>query len=64
LRGDRAADVARVALAKGILDIQPDRIKLNGQVVDVGVVQVSKGRNVGDRDRSSPFFGSESGRRC
>jgi hypothetical protein len=56
LRGDRAADVARVALAKGILDIQPDRIKLNGQVVDVGVGQVSKRRNVGDGDRSSPFF--------
>ena len=51
LRGDGAADVARVALATGILDVQPDRVQLNGQILDVCVGQVSEGRNVSDRHR-------------
>ena len=55
LRGDGAADVARVALATGILDVQPDRVQLNGQILDVGVGQVSEGRNVSDRHRL-PFL--------
>jgi hypothetical protein len=55
LRGDGAADVARVALAAGILDVQPDRVQLNAQILDVGVGQVSEGRNVSNRDGFFPF---------
>jgi hypothetical protein len=53
LRGDGAADVARVALATGILDIQPDRVQLKGEILDVGLGEVSEGRNVSNRDGSS-----------
>src|SRR5271165_5818735 len=37
LCGDGAADVAGVALAQGILNVQPDRVQLEGQILDVGV---------------------------
>ena len=37
LRGDGATDVASVALAEGVLDVEPDRVQLEGQVLDVGV---------------------------
>ena len=37
LRGNGAADVAGVALAKGFLDVQPDRVELNAEILDVGV---------------------------
>jgi hypothetical protein len=57
LRGDRAADVARVALAKGIFDIQPDRIQLNAEILDVGLGKMSEGRNVSNRDCFFPFVG-------
>jgi hypothetical protein len=57
LRGDGAADVTRVALAAGILDVQPDRVQLNGEILDVGLGKVSEGRNVSNRDRFFPFVG-------
>src|SRR3981081_3307452 len=44
LRSDGAADVARVAFATRILDVQPDRVQLNGEIVDVGIGQVREGR--------------------
>ncbi len=55
LRGDGAADVACVALAAGILDVQPDRVQLNSQILDVNVGQVSEGRNVRNRHRLLSF---------
>jgi hypothetical protein len=58
LRGDGAADVTRVALATGILDVQPDRVQLNAEILDVGVGQVSEGRNVSNRDGFFPFRSS------
>jgi hypothetical protein len=64
LRGDGAADVTCVALATGILDIQPDRVQLNAQILDVGVGQVSEGRNVSNRDGFFPFVELVSGRRA
>jgi hypothetical protein len=35
LRGDRAADIACVALTPGILDVPADRLQLNCQDLDV-----------------------------
>jgi hypothetical protein len=64
LRGDGAADVTRVALATGILDVQPDRVQLNAEVLDVGVGQVSEGRNVSNRDGFFPFVGLVFGLLC
>ena len=57
MRGNGAADVARVALATGILDVQPDRVQLNAQILDVGPGEVSEGRNVSNRDRFFSFVG-------
>jgi hypothetical protein len=35
LRSNGAPDVARVALTKGILNVQPDRVQFDGQILDV-----------------------------
>ena len=56
LGGDGATDVARVARAEGILDVEPDRVQFNGEVVDVSIGQMGEGRNVGDRHSCPPFF--------
>jgi hypothetical protein len=61
LRGNGAADVARVALATGILDVEPDSVQLNGEILDLGLGKVSKGRNVSNRDRFFSFVGPVSG---
>ena len=61
MRGNGAADVARVALATGILDVQPDSVQLNGEILDLGLGQVSKGRKVSNRDRFFSFVGPVSG---
>jgi len=37
LRGDGATDVAGVALAQRILNVLPDRVQFNGEILDVGV---------------------------
>ena len=39
LRGDGAADVARVALAAGVLDVLADGVQLDSQALDVGFGQ-------------------------
>jgi hypothetical protein len=63
LRGDGAADVARVALATRILDVQADRVQLNAQTLGVGVGQVGEGRNVRNRLRSpAPKYSEPAGR--
>jgi hypothetical protein len=51
LHGDGATDVACVAVATGVLDVQPDCVQLSRQILEVSVGQVGEGRNVGNRHR-------------
>lgn len=61
MRSNGAADVARVALATGVLDVQPDSVQLNAEIVDLGLGKVSKGRKVSNRDRFVSFVWPVSG---
>jgi hypothetical protein len=61
LRGDGTSDVARVALATGILDVEPDRVQLDAEILNVGLAEVSEGRDVSDSDGFFPFVGLVSG---
>ena len=56
LRGNGAADVARIALAEGVFNVLADGVQLESQIVDVGIGQVRECRNVGNSHRSVSFL--------